>query len=86
MRAADLLVRCLEEEGVTHVCGVQGEEILPLLDALHDGKIVKVSGASLEQGVRNRTVWLPPKGRYFEIAAIRAHLPSRTASCSPNCR
>ncbi|MBI2912203.1 MAG: acetolactate synthase large subunit [Chloroflexi bacterium] len=34
MRAADLLVRCLEEEGVEYVFGVPGEEILDLLDAL----------------------------------------------------
>ena len=34
MNAAELLVRCLENEGVRYVFGVPGEEILDLLDAL----------------------------------------------------
>ena len=42
MRAADLLVRCLENEGVRYVFGVPGEEILSLLDALADSTITFV--------------------------------------------
>ncbi|HSE92373.1 MAG TPA: acetolactate synthase large subunit [Methylomirabilota bacterium] len=36
MRAADLIVRCLENEGVRYVFGLPGEEILDILDALAD--------------------------------------------------
>jgi acetolactate synthase-1/2/3 large subunit len=39
MRAADLLVRCLENEGVRHVFGLPGEEIVEILDALADSGI-----------------------------------------------
>jgi len=39
MRAADLFVRCLENEGVEVVFGVPGEENLDLLDALSDSPI-----------------------------------------------
>ncbi len=42
MRTADLLVRCLEAEGVTHVFGVPGEEVMALLDALADSSITFV--------------------------------------------
>jgi acetolactate synthase-1/2/3 large subunit len=34
MRVADLLVRCLETEGVEYIFGVPGEEVMTLLDAL----------------------------------------------------
>jgi acetolactate synthase-1/2/3 large subunit len=36
---ADLLVQCLEEEGVKYVFGIPGEEILAVMDALHRSKI-----------------------------------------------
>jgi len=49
MRTADLLVRCLEAEGVTHIFGVPGEEIMTLLDALADSQITFVP-ARHEQG------------------------------------
>jgi len=49
MRTADLLVRCLEAEGVTHIFGVPGEEIMTLLDALADSPITFVP-ARHEQG------------------------------------
>lgn len=39
MRGAELLVRCLEAEGVRHIYGVPGEEILDILDALLDSSI-----------------------------------------------
>lgn len=42
MRAADLLVRCLEAEGVAYVFGLPGEEIMALLDALADSDITFV--------------------------------------------
>lgn len=39
MKAAKLLVRCLENEGVTLVFGLPGEETLELMDALLDSNI-----------------------------------------------
>lgn len=39
MKAAELLVRCLEHEGVRYVFGVPGEETLDLMDALLDSSI-----------------------------------------------
>ncbi len=39
MKAADLLVRCLENEGVTIVFGIPGEENLDVMDALLDSSI-----------------------------------------------
>src|SRR3972149_7755959 len=39
MTGAELLVRCLENEGLEHMFGVPGEETLALLDALLDSKI-----------------------------------------------
>lgn len=39
MKAAELLIRCLEHEGVRYVFGVPGEETLDLMDALLDSSI-----------------------------------------------
>ncbi|NUM25372.1 MAG: acetolactate synthase large subunit [Candidatus Buchananbacteria bacterium] len=39
MKASDLLVQALENEGVTHIFGVPGEENLDLIDSLRDSKI-----------------------------------------------
>ncbi len=39
MKASDLLVRCLEAEGVRHVFGVPGEENLDILESLRDSPI-----------------------------------------------
>src|SRR5699024_11861813 len=39
MNAADLFVRALEQEGVTHVFGVPGEENLDLIEALRTSNI-----------------------------------------------
>lgn len=39
MRVADLLVKCLEHEGVKYMFGVPGEENLDLMDALLDSSI-----------------------------------------------
>lgn len=43
MRVADLLIRCLENEGVRHIFGVPGEETLDINDALRDSSIEFVS-------------------------------------------
>lgn len=39
MKAAELLVRCLANEGVTHIFGVPGEENLDLVEALRGSQI-----------------------------------------------
>ncbi|MBI4686907.1 MAG: acetolactate synthase large subunit [Nitrospirae bacterium] len=39
MKAAELLIKCLEAEGVTHIFGVPGEETLDLLDAINSSGI-----------------------------------------------
>ncbi|MFH1834131.1 MAG: thiamine pyrophosphate-binding protein, partial [bacterium] len=39
MKAADLFVKCLENEKVEHVFGVPGEEVLQLVDSLSSSKI-----------------------------------------------
>ena len=39
MTAAELLVRCLENEGLEHMFGVPGEENIAVLEAILDSKI-----------------------------------------------
>jgi acetolactate synthase I/II/III large subunit len=39
MNVADLIVRCLENEGVAYIFGLPGEEIIPLVDALDHSSI-----------------------------------------------
>ena len=39
MKASDVIVRCLENEGVRYVFGVPGEEILDIIDSLVDSRI-----------------------------------------------
>jgi acetolactate synthase-1/2/3 large subunit len=39
MKAAELIVKCLENEGVRHIFGLPGEEIMDLLDTLSDSSI-----------------------------------------------
>ncbi|NQV79792.1 MAG: acetolactate synthase large subunit, partial [Alphaproteobacteria bacterium] len=39
MKASDLFVRCLEEEGVTHIFGVPGEENADVMISLLDSEI-----------------------------------------------
>ena len=39
MKASDLFVRCLEEEGVEYIFGVPGEENVDVMMSLLDSKI-----------------------------------------------
>ena len=39
MNTAQLLVKCLEEEGVEYIFGIPGEENLEIIHALEDSKI-----------------------------------------------
>lgn len=50
MKASDLLVQCLEQEGVQFVFGVSGEEIMDVLDSLRTSKKIKYVTTRHEQG------------------------------------
>ncbi len=50
MRAADLFVRCLENEGVRFVFGIPGEETLDLMDALAESEQIRFVPTRHEQG------------------------------------
>ncbi len=39
MKASDLIVQCIENEGVRYVFGLPGEEILDILDSLADSRV-----------------------------------------------
>ena len=39
MRAAELFVKCLENEGVEYIFGIPGEENLDVMDALRESPI-----------------------------------------------
>ena len=39
MKASDLIAACLDREGVRYVFGVPGEEIMDILDSLHDTRV-----------------------------------------------
>ena len=39
LKASDLLVRCLETEGIRHIFGIPGEENLDILESLEDSTI-----------------------------------------------
>jgi acetolactate synthase-1/2/3 large subunit len=49
-KASDLFVQCLEEEGVTHVFGVPGEENLDFLDSLSRSQRIRLILTRHEQG------------------------------------
>ncbi|MEK7848591.1 MAG: acetolactate synthase large subunit [Chloroflexota bacterium] len=64
MQAAELLVKCLEAEGVEYVFGLPGEETLALLDALSRSPLKFVltrheAGASFMAGVYGRLTGRP---------------------------
>ncbi len=42
MKTSDMIVKCLENEGVDHVFGIPGEETLDLMDSLNGSKIAFV--------------------------------------------
>src|SRR6185503_11840574 len=50
VKASDLFVQCLEEEGVLHVFGVPGEENLDFLDSLSRSKTIRLILTRHEQG------------------------------------
>ena len=53
MKAAELLMHCLENEAVRYIFGVPGEEIMDLLDALRDSPITFIPPAMS----RGRPLW-----------------------------
>ena len=49
MNAAQVLVRCLENEGVEYVFGIPGEENLEVMRALKDSKIKFITVCALPE-------------------------------------
>ena len=47
---ADLLVECLEQEGVKYIFGIPGEENLDLMNAIEKSSIIKFITTRHEQG------------------------------------
>ncbi|WP_045523280.1 acetolactate synthase large subunit [Neobacillus niacini] len=50
MKATDLLVQCLENEGVEYIFGIMGKETLDLIDSLSKSKQIKFVNVRHEQG------------------------------------
>jgi len=50
VKAAELLIRCLEHEGVRHIFGVPGEETMDVLEALASSQQVRFIPTRHEQG------------------------------------
>ena len=62
MKAAELFIKCLENEGVEYIFGIPGEENLALMDALLDSSIQFVTtrheqGAAFMADVYGRVTW-----------------------------
>ncbi len=61
MKASDLLVACLEREGVDHVFGVPGEELADLLFSIRDSGVTFIpvrheQGAAFMADVHGRLI------------------------------
>jgi len=50
LRGAEIILKCLEREGVDTVFGIPGGSVIPLFDALHDNKKIKLFLTRHEQG------------------------------------
>lgn len=50
MKATDLLVQCLENEGVEYIFGIMGKEVLDLVDSLSKSKQIQFVNVRHEQG------------------------------------
>jgi acetolactate synthase-1/2/3 large subunit len=64
MKASDLLVKCLEEEGVQYIFGVSGEEVMDVLNSLRTSSIKYITtrheqGAAYMAGVVGRLTGKP---------------------------
>ncbi len=57
MKAAELLVKCLEAEGVKCIFGIPGEETLDLLDAMHDSAITFIPTRHEQGAAFMANVW-----------------------------
>jgi len=62
MKAAELFIKCLENEGVEYIFGIPGEENLALMDALQDSSIRFITtrheqGAAFMADVYGRVTW-----------------------------
>ncbi|WP_462322793.1 thiamine pyrophosphate-binding protein [Halochromatium sp.] len=89
MRAAELFVRCLENEGVEYIFGIPGEENLDLMDALIDSPIQFITvrheqGAAFMADVYGRLTGRAgvllrhgPRGAAVQSGAAQLGLPRR---------
>lgn len=50
MNGSEVIVKCLEKKGVTHIFGITGGAVIPLYDTLYDNKKIKVIMCRHEQG------------------------------------
>lgn len=50
MKATDVLVKCLENEGVEYVFGMMGKETLDIVDSLSRSKQIQFINVRHEQG------------------------------------
>lgn len=50
MKASDLFIKCLEDEGVEYIFGIPGEETNDLMISLQDSKKIKFILVRHEQG------------------------------------
>src|ERR1051325_11481671 len=86
-KGSDLLVRALENEGVTHIFGVPGEENLDVLESLRNSRIQLVltrheQGAAFMAATHGRLTGRPgvciatlgPGALNFSTGAAYAHL------------
>ena len=55
MKAAELFIRCLENEGVQHIFGIPGEENIDVMDVLLDSPIQFITTRH-EQGAASRMI------------------------------
>lgn len=63
MKASELLVRCLENEGVTHIFGIPGEENIDFLEALSHSTINFIPTRHEQGAAFMANVWGRLKGR-----------------------
>jgi len=59
MKASDLFIKALENEGVEYIFGIPGEENLDFLNSLKDSKQIKLILTRHEQaaGFYGRHIW-----------------------------
>ena len=83
-KTSDLIVRCLEEEGVEHVFGLPGEKNLDQLDSIARSDsiaFVCLPGTSRARGARPRLLFAQAHGAAGYRAESAAHLSELLKQC-----